>query len=300
MNLLIPYVHLYNHPDPAFGEFTYGDIGARARKLQDDLQRGGYVFFHTSIRARKYITAYYVTDRVLSTAQAAQDRNIVAKFRNPHILECLTGARHSDDAVLFGDPLTSRVLDKPLPFDISLAEKLSLNIRFAKGKTETQAIGSATRAWRRLTEADVTVILDAIMVFEQMGVGLDAVLSTDEVKQVIEKDLEGYIERSPGLVGESLQITRRQLDTPVGRIDLLLEDEHSNIIVVELKLETIGRDAVAQVRKYMDWLKKQTDKRVSGIIVCKDVMPAFEEDLKKLKDIRIFRYGWQFRVYPWE
>jgi len=35
MNLLIPYVHLYDHPDPLFEEFTYGDVGARARKLKN-------------------------------------------------------------------------------------------------------------------------------------------------------------------------------------------------------------------------------------------------------------------------
>jgi len=33
MNSLIPYVHLYNHPDPLFNEFTYGDKGRVAKKL---------------------------------------------------------------------------------------------------------------------------------------------------------------------------------------------------------------------------------------------------------------------------
>ena len=74
MNLLIPYVHLYDHPDPLFKEFTYGDVGTRARKLKKDLKNGDYVFFHTSIGGRKYITAYYVVDRVLNTAEAVKDK----------------------------------------------------------------------------------------------------------------------------------------------------------------------------------------------------------------------------------
>jgi hypothetical protein len=37
--------------------------------------------------------------------------------------------------------------------------------------------------------------------------------------------------------------------------------------------------------------QKKTKKKVTGIIVCEDVMPAFENDIKKLKDIKILCYG---------
>lgn len=33
-------------------------------------------------------------------------------------------------------------------------------------------------------------------------------------------------------------------------------------------------------------VKKETKKEVTGVIVCKGVMPAFEEDFKKLKNIK--------------
>jgi hypothetical protein len=195
MNLLIPYVHLYNHPYPLFEEFTYGDSGARARKLKNNLEKEDYVFFHTSIGGKKYITAYYVVDRVLDTAEAIKDRNIVANYKNPHISEFLSGERtdKDDDVVLFGDPITSRIIEKALIFDKTLAEKLSLNIKFPKGKTETQAIGSATRAWRELTDKDVEVLLEATKSSEKEGVGIDTILSTDEVTEIIEKDIETYI-----------------------------------------------------------------------------------------------------------
>lgn len=258
-------------------------------------------FFHTSIGGKKYITAYYVVDRVLDTAEAIKDGNIVAKYKNPHILEFLSGKRidKDDDVVLFGDPITSRILEKPLTFDKTLAEKLSLNVKFPKGKTETQAIGSATRNWRKLTDNDVEVLLEATRSSEKEGVGIDTILSTDEVTEIIEKDLEKFIEKNPRLVGENLSLKRRQLDTPDGRIDLLFEDKTGNPVVIELKLNKIGRDAINQLKRYMNEVKKETGKEVTGVIVCKGVMPAFEEDLKKLKDIKIFCYGWQLKVYPW-
>jgi len=302
MNLLIPYVHLYSHPDPLFDEFTYGDVGTRARKLKNDLNKGDYVFFHTSTGGKKYITGYYVVERVMDTIEVINDRIIVSKYKNPHITELMTGMvpAKKDNAILFGDPITSRILRKPLLFDKALAKKLSLGIKFSKNRTETQAIGSATRAWRELTDNDVTVLLNAIDSSENEITGVKTILSTDEVTEIIEKDIECFIEYNPSLIGKSMTLKKRQLDTPVGRIDLLFEDKKGNPTVVELKLNKIGRDAVNQVRRYMKWMKKQTKKEVSGVIVCKGVMPAFEKDFEKLPDIKIFSYGWQFSIYPWK
>ena len=152
MHLLIPYVQLPDHADPLFNEFTYGDIGQRARQLKK-LKTGTYVFFHTSKHGKKYITAFYVVDRVIDTAAAARNKLISDKYKNPHIHEYLAGERnYGNDTLLFGDPILSRVFEKPLLFDRKLANKLSLNIKFASDKSETQVIGSATRQWRKLTE----------------------------------------------------------------------------------------------------------------------------------------------------
>ena len=143
------------------------------------------------------------------------------------------------------------------------------------------------------------VLLDAINSSEKTVIGVKAILSTDEVTEVIEKDIESFIENNPSSIGKSMTLKQRQLDTPVGRIDLLFEDKNGNLTVVELKLNKIGRDAVNQLRRYMTWMKKQTKKKVFGVIVCKGVMPAFEKDFKRLTDIKIFSYGWQFSINPW-
>jgi len=300
MNLLIPYVHRVEHQDPLFSEFTYGDASPRAKKLKNDLIKGDYVFFHTAIRNRKYITAYYVVDRVLDTAKAVKDRNIVEKYKNPHIVDFLDPQKekYKEDVMLFGDPITSRVLDKPLLFDRSLAEKLSLDIKFPEGRTEYQSIGSATRAWRELNKNDVDILLHAIQSSESDSEYLGKILSTDEVYEIIEKDLENFIEENPRLIGENIKSTRRQLDTDVGRIDLLFEEPDGTPVVVELKMNKIGREAINQLRRYMDWINKETHREPRGILVCKGIMPAFEEDFKKLSGIKIYCYGWQLKIYP--
>jgi hypothetical protein len=163
MSLLVPYVHLPDHSDPLFTEFTYGDGGPRGRKLSS-LKAGDYVFFHTTSRGQKLITAFYVVDRVLPTPTAASDRRILLKYKNPHLLYFRDNGRalnNREDYVLFGDPILSSVLSHPVPLDRRLASKLSLAVTFPRGRSEAQAIASATRSWRVLSRRDVTLILAA-------------------------------------------------------------------------------------------------------------------------------------------
>jgi RecB family endonuclease NucS len=153
----------------------------------------------------------------------------------------------------------------------------------------------------------VRVILDAIKHSEQEQEETltvpDRLFSADEVAQTIEKDIEEVIAKKPSLLGKGLRLKRRQLDTgPSGRIDLLLKDGAGNLVVVELKYDWAGRKALAQLQRYIHWLKNQKGthgKKVRGIIVCKGVMPAFQEDMARLKGVRVYCYGWQLKVEPW-
>ncbi len=300
MNLLIPYVQLLNHNDPLLDEFTYGDVGSRGKKLKNSLNREDYVFFHTTINNRKYITAYYVVDRVIKTQQAVKDIRINNKYKNPHIVRVNKNEDNfEDDYILFGDPILSKVLDRPLLFDRSLASKLSLNINFPPDKSEAQSIGSATRAWRELANNDAKIILNEISLMERESIDVKSILSTDEIVELLERDIESFIEKNPKLFINKIVSVRRQVDTPAGRIDLIFEDNKNNIIIIEIKLNKIGNEAVNQLRRYINWVSKETNKKVSGIIICSGVMPAFQNDLQKLKSIKIFCYGWQLKVYKW-
>lgn len=299
VNLLIPYRPLINHRDPLFEEFTYGDCDARARKLKKDLNKGDYIFFHSTLRGIRYITAYYVVDRVLDTSIAASNNAIIAKYHNPHIKEYNAGDRRTgDDVIAFGDPILSRKLKRPLPFNKELAEKLSLEINFKENFTENQCIGSSTRSWRELSNDDVQILLQDIKKSEDDGFSKSTILSTDEVMEILESDLEGFIVNYPQIVGEGLFLEERQAIIPVGRVDLVYTDKSGGYVLVELKIGSIGTDALNQLRGYMNYYKAKTKQNVLGIIVCKDILPAFEEKYQKLKDIKVLCYGWRLEVYP--
>ena len=46
----------------------------------------------------------------------------------------------------------------------------------------------------------------------------------------------------------------------------------------------------------MNYIEKETKKEVGGILVCKGIMPAFEEELKNSKKIKILKYGWKLEI----
>ncbi len=71
------------------------------------------------------------------------------------------------------------------------------------------------------------------------------------------------------------------------------------MVVVKVKLGHIGRDAVQQIKNYVRYLRKQGNKKVSGVIVCAGVMSAYEEDIRKQKDIRILVHGWNLKIQEW-
>jgi hypothetical protein len=301
MNLLIPYVDM-NHPDPLFSEYTYGDRDARGKRLLT-LKPGDHIFFHTTLRGVKAITAYYIVDRVLPTRVACADPRILLKFLNPHIeyFKAHGGPMHgANDVIVFGDPILSAVLRRPLPFDRGLANRLSLGIRFPPGKSEAQAIGQATRSWRNLTSADVRVLLSAARRADRVKMATTLVRSTDEVAEIIEKDVEEHLARNPSILGKGLKLKDRQLTLSSGRVDLLFQAPRNELLLVEVKLGKIGRDAISQIEGYAAELRASHRGPIRAAIVCAGVMPAFADDIRRKKAIKVLVYGWKLHVQSWQ
>ncbi|HCK67327.1 MAG TPA: hypothetical protein DHW49_13790 [Anaerolineae bacterium] len=297
MNLLIPYIQLPK-PDPVLDEFTYGDVNQRARKLKS-LRMGDYVFFHTSWGGKRYITSYFIVNRVLNTSEVVKDKLLNKKYVNPHISDYKkSNQKNREDVILFGDPITSRVLDVPLLFDSRLVKKLSLNVKFLGNHPEMQDISSATRAWRELTTKDVNILLKNINIKKKT---IKRLMSSEEVSETIEKDIEDFIAKNPILIGKGLKLINRQLHIESGIVDLLFEDKKNNITIVEVKLNRVGRDAIQQIQRYLqEFREREKNKKIHGVIVCSGVMPAYEKDIRKQKKIQILTYGWDMKVQSWK
>ena len=96
-----------------------------------------------------------------------------------------------------------------------------------------------------------------------------------------------------------MKLIERQYDiTPIERIDLLFEDKNGAYVVVELKLGVVGRKELNQVKRYMHQIRK-SGRLVKGILVYKEILPAFKNAFKSSKN-KVWFYGWRFELKPAE
>ena len=288
-NYLIPYVDprkIGGHEDPLLEEFTYGDINIRGKMLRDKVGKGDYLFFHTNRKGKQVITAYYVVEKVMSIEDAKNDELIVSKYRNPHLFRDGT---YNYDTIVFGNPIYSKILKHPFTINMPILDKLSRKPK------------SISRPWVKLNNEDVNFLLDEINKYEKQSFLKDTFLSSSEVEQLLEEDIESFIESNPQALDKNLRKFKRQYVLKSGdRVDLLLKDEE-DLVVVEIKKGSIGREAFNQIMKYLKEVKSEFNCKVRGVIVCSDVLPIFEDFfLKKVEEVKIkvYLYSWKFNLRP--
>jgi Holliday junction resolvase-like predicted endonuclease len=92
-------------------------------------------------------------------------------------------------------------------------------------------------------------------------------VSSDLGSKYFEKDLEDWLEANPQVLvsDEPLLIIGRQVNTPVGTIDLLALDADGAIVVVELKRAPDQRKSIAQALEYAAWLYDEDEETVIRI-----------------------------------
>lgn len=192
-HLLISYVLNFYHPDPMFDELTYGEGASRSNMIRKNIKYGSHVFFHTTIKGQRYITAHYFVYKVMEGYDARHDKNIRKKYKNPHIrpenYPEWWGEEYDpnkevegeyEDIIIFGDPKKSfGKLDNPLPFNKKLAKKLEFEgnkIKFGiinkNGRimSDNECITSCTRTPRYITRDDVKFLLREIQRIQKYSI----------------------------------------------------------------------------------------------------------------------------------
>ena len=298
---LIGYIDSSNnngHEDPALEEFTYGDVKVSGKRLQA-LSKGDYLFFHRTIRGRRYITAYYVVESAMSTRKAKNNRNIMLKYKNPHLF---SKDNALEDTIVFGNPIESNILKRPLELTKELLNNLSRRPNFNPNQTNLAAISSALRVWKELNKSDVDYLLEEIKKNQGKSFLKETYLSTQEIQEIDEIDVEKFISLNPESLGSGLVLFEKQLVLDENnRLDLLLKNPKSGeLVVVEIKKGQLGREVYKQISNYIKLVKAQFDtQNVRGVIVGSDVLAAYEEfyfDKVQSSDISVFLYAWKFTL----
>lgn len=118
-------------------------------------------------------------------------------------------------------------------------------------------------------------------------------------EKVLEDELTSRIESGIPVFGKNLKVYKRkgeygrQYIIPIGRLDLLCEDNEGELYIIELKKDSGYDDAYEQTARYLEWFngsRKFKDKKVNGIICLNNPTKDLVDKIHKDNRMRLFEY----------
>jgi len=93
-----------------------------------------------------------------------------------------------------------------------------------------------------------------------------------------EAEMQQALARHPEVIEPGLEVLDRELPTDVGGIDLFARDVEGRLVVVELKRSKATQEAVHQLRRYVDSVRRVSGEEVRGILAAPAVTaPALNQ-----------------------
>ena len=115
-----------------------------------------------------------------------------------------------------------------------------------------------------------------------------------QVRFGLERDLQGALSDSIEQLEPGLKFIDSEVVVAAGRIDILAEDSKNRLVVIELKADIAQRGSIDQLLSYMDSLDEDQDRPVRGILVARDFHPNLVRAARRIPDISLKAYSFQF------
>ena len=118
-------------------------------------------------------------------------------------------------------------------------------------------------------------------------------------EKILEDELAQRIDSGKPVFGKQLKIYRRhgefgrQYIIPIGRLDLLAEDDAGNLYIIELKKDSGYDDPYDQTAAYLDWFEKnhkEKGQEIYGIICLNNPKQDLVEKVRKDRRMHLFNY----------
>jgi endonuclease len=145
-------------------------------------------------------------------------------------------------------------------------------------KTSLLSEGLVIRVYRR-KDNEVMVITYTTLIMVAI---LDLRDSGDFNLYASERDMQQAILLQPSLLEEGFQPVAHEHSVDPGFIDILGRDKEGVLTIIELKRVKASKEAVLQLKKYMDVIDLDAGRRVRAILVAPEIGKGVQELLSSL------------------
>jgi hypothetical protein len=139
------------------------------------------------------------------------------------------------------------------------------------------------RSYRRKENEVLEVFFDDIILLSL----LDLEDTAEFIMYASEEDMHNAIILDPDILEKGFRPIKHEYQIEPGFVDILGMDKEGNLVVVEIKRNRANKDAVHQLKKYMEVLDLDPSRRVRGILVAPDIASGVQELLAI--------YGFEFK-----
>lgn len=116
-------------------------------------------------------------------------------------------------------------------------------------------------------------------------------------EKLLEDELNQRMENGLPTFGRQLKMYRRhgeygrQYIIPIGRLDLLAEDDEGNLFIIELKKDRGYDDSYAQIRSYIEWFEKnRPEKKIRGILCLNNPPKKLIQAVRQDDRVQLYNY----------
>ncbi|HEX9913783.1 MAG TPA: endonuclease NucS [Candidatus Bathyarchaeia archaeon] len=150
-------------------------------------------------------------------------------------------------------------------------------------RTKLTEDGLAVRVYRRKENESMEIVFTSL----SLVAVLDLVDAAEFSLYASERDMQEAILFKPEILEEGFRPMTKEMPVDPGFIDIIGYDGENRLVVVEIKRVKASKDAVRQLKKYMDVMDLDESRPVRAMLVAPELAQGADKLLKE--------YGYEFK-----
>ena len=128
-------------------------------------------------------------------------------------------------------------------------------------------------------------------------------ISSDEASDVselvetsisLERDIEDHLVHHLESIEKGMELVGRQINTDIGRIDILAKDTKGSLVIIEIKVGEAKDSAIGQIARYLGWYTETEGGPVRGILISNNFPEGVQYAAVAIPNLTLMSYRIHF------